>query len=1146
MVTQHDDHLRRLADASANFGFLLGVEPLLVRYGVGAERHLFDDPNVALFKMRQFLETVSHRVAAELALALPPHADLHLTVRSLRGAGVLVGDAYELAERVRRSGNRAVHRHLDDQREALACLKACFQLGGWFHQTLGFDAGDRPVAFVPPANPQYADPSELTDLRRDLERLRDDLAREQFDHRGALDAAAAEAAARQEAEALVAKTRADLDAAFALALETEQELARAQADHQARLDALRHQRAADGPPVGDLVARAIRASMRIKLSEAQTRAIIDEQLRAAGWEADSEQLRHSRGARPAPGRNMAIAEWPTSSGPADYVLFCGLAPVATVEAKPLSRNVAGDLEQAKRYSRDLQPRDGIDLSGGSWGPYKTPLVLATNGRAFLQQLRTESGLWFLDVRRRVNQPRPRRAWLTPEAVTELLRQDADRADRAISRDEGYPPRLRPYQRKALHKIEEALSQGVREMLVAMATGTGKTVTCLGLIERLLRNDRFKRILFLVDRLPLGEQVEEKFRNEIAHGNSTLSQIYDIATLSEPKVEATTRVHIATIQSMVKRLADHENGILVLDADLYDCVIVDECHRGYSLDRELSTIELEFRNEADYLSAYRRVLDHFDAVKVGLTATPAAHTTQIFGAPIFTYSYRQAVIDGYLVDHEPPRTIRTQFSTFGIHYDQGTEAQILDLETGQVELHELEDELNFDVDDFNRRVITPGFNASVCEQLAQEITPGDRGKTLIFCVNDAHADLVVDSLRSALTAVWGEIDTDLIVKITSKSDRPSELIRRFRNERIPQIAVTVDLLTTGVDIPQVDKLVFLRRVRSRILFEQMLGRATRLCPEIDKEQFYIYDAVGVYEALEPVTSMRPVIKSVDITAEQLAAELIAADEPEHLREIAEQLAARLQRRLLRLTPAARDAFTATTGRTPNDFIHQVLRQQDWREFVDVFRRNPDLALLVDKGTVLQPREAVIHDHDDTLIETVTTYSGTRDPSEYLRTFQAHIQSADASELVAVARETPWTLTHAQMSELLSGLEARGFTESALRAAVRETSGRDFAARMVGYIRHFADAAPLVAFEQRVDAAAASLLAENRDRWTPIRRSILARICATIKAHGYIDTELLNDGQFRQELGGYVRLNSMFDGDLTQVLDQLVRHIWADPA
>src|SRR5215217_1511659 len=134
-------------------------------------------------------------------------------------------------------------------------------------------------------------------------------------------------------------------------------------------------------------------------------------------------------------------------------------------------------------------------------------------------------------------------------------------------------------------------------------------------------------------------------------------------------------------------------------DQYDCIIVDECHRGYLLDRELSDTELGFRSFEEYISKYRRVLDYFDAVKIGLTATPALHTTEIFGAPVFTYSYREAVVDGYLVDHEPPIQINTQLSREGIVWKVGEQVSRYDAGKSQIDLFTTPDEIRIEVDGF---------------------------------------------------------------------------------------------------------------------------------------------------------------------------------------------------------------------------------------------------------------------------------------------------------------------------------------------------------------------------------------------------------------------------------------------------------------
>ena len=223
------------------------------------------------------------------------------------------------------------------------------------------------------------------------------------------------------------------------------------------------------------------------------------------------------------------------------------------------------------------------------------------------------------------------------------------------------------------------------MLLAMATGTGKTKTCIALIYRLLKVKRFRRVLFLVDRSALGEQAANAFKDTRMESLQTFADIVGIKELDEPKPDTDTAVHIATVQGMVQRALYPGEDEAPPAVDQYDCIVVDECHRGYLLDRELSDTELSFRSYDDYISKYRRVLDYFDAVKIGLTATPALHTTQIFGAPIFTYSYREAVIDGFLIDHEPPVQIKTALSTSGIVWRVGEEVEVYHAGHNQLDL-----------------------------------------------------------------------------------------------------------------------------------------------------------------------------------------------------------------------------------------------------------------------------------------------------------------------------------------------------------------------------------------------------------------------------------------------------------------------------
>ncbi|WP_237333943.1 DEAD/DEAH box helicase family protein, partial [Vibrio anguillarum] len=168
----------------------------------------------------------------------------------------------------------------------------------------------------------------------------------------------------------------------------------------------------------------------------------------------------------------------------------------------------------------------------------------------------------------------------------------------------------------------------------------------------------------------------------------------------------TKVHVATVQGLVKRIMYPSENASKPGVGQYDCIVVDECHRGYLLDRELSDTEIKFRDQKDYMSKYRAVIEYFDAFKVGLTATPAIHTVDIFGEPVFSYSYTEAVIDGYLVDHSPPVRIHTKLNTEGINYQVNEEVQVYDPQTQQLDLIHTPDELDFDVSDFNRKVIAP--------------------------------------------------------------------------------------------------------------------------------------------------------------------------------------------------------------------------------------------------------------------------------------------------------------------------------------------------------------------------------------------------------------------------------------------------------
>ena len=1125
--------------ASPNFGFLAAHDALLVNVAAKAERYCLEDPAGSLVKQRTLAELLAKAAAAYTGV-FDGGMDQASRVRALAAQGVVGAEVQALFDSVRRTGNDAVHDHRGTASAALHHLKLTRQIAVWYHRAFGRKPDFNLGPFVPPPDPE-ATGQEADALRDELARLRLSVAdlEGQVQDSKALTADQAERLA--EAEDRARKAYDEAEAAFELAEETEADRLR----FESEVEALRQGQTAEAKTTS--VDRAVAAGTKVELDEADTRVLIDDQLRSAGWEADTTELRYSRGTRPEKGRTLAIAEWPTDDGPADYVLFVGLTPLAVVEAKRESKDVPGDLGQARRYSQGYAVKSDEELpDGGPWDGYRVPFLFATNGRPYLKQIETKSGVWFRDARRPTNRGRALQAWYSPEGLVKLFEQDIAAAEEALKDDPVDLAWLRGYQRDAVRAVEEAIADGKTEALVAMATGTGKTRTALALLYRLVKTGRFRRILFLVDRTTLGEQAKDSFAEVGVEGALSFADIYDVKELGDVEVEPDTRLHIATVQSMTKRVLSPEDGDEVPAVDRYDCIVVDEAHRGYTLDREMSEAELSFRSEAEYVSQYRRVVEYFDAVRIALTATPALHTVEIFGRPVYQYSYRQAVIDGYLRDHLPPTRITTRLSDDGIHWDAGSEVTTIDTRTGELDLVTLPDDVDVDVEGFNRLVLTENFNRAVLGAIAQEIDPDLPGKTIVYCVTDAHADLVVELFKDALEAVWGEVRDDAVAKITGAADRPQRLIRRFKNEATPKIAVTVDLLTTGVDVPSVVNLVFLRRVRSRILFEQMLGRATRLAPDLygtgrDKEFFRVFDAVDVYSALQDYTDMKPVVVAPQITFEQLAGESTRVADPEHGYAIGEQIAAKLQRKKAALEENA-DGVQARTGMTPT-------------ELLDAARQGSDAAraILADLGvaryldTLRQERSQaqLLSEHEDEVTGVTTGYGGPGvRPEDYLESFGDWVASNanDIPALLAVTQR-PASLTRADLRSLALALDAAGFNELKLRTAWRETTNQDVAATIIGFVRSKALGSPLVPYADRVQAGLRRVLAAHD--WTTPQRMWLDRLAGQITANTVVDRAALDENPFHQD-GGYRKLNKVFGGRAEEVLTELQEAVWADAA
>lgn len=372
-----------------------------------------------------------------------------------------------------------------------------------------------------------------------------------------------------------------------------------------------------------------------------------------------------------------VGEYPLATGKADYVLIINGLLVGIIEAKKISKDPLSAIEQAKRYSR------GAFNGVGDWRGYRVPFLYSSNGES----------IYFLDVRQEHNLTRSISSFHTPSGLLELLNRNETTSNDWLSsnaiEENQY---LRPYQVEAIASIEKAIREGKRELLVAMATGTGKTFTIVSSIYRLLVSKRVKRVLFLVDRRALAAQAVRAFASFSTPNGKKFDQEYEVYSqrfkqedfgeeekfnskvlpnkyLTEPS-EIHTFVYVSTIQRMKLNLFGNNNNVILNDSEeserfrtklgmtntddsgdyefeddveqlpipihAFDLIISDECHRGY------------ITSENGY---WRRVLDHFDAIKIGLTATPAIHTLNLFREVVFRYSTEQVIADGYLVDYE---------------------------------------------------------------------------------------------------------------------------------------------------------------------------------------------------------------------------------------------------------------------------------------------------------------------------------------------------------------------------------------------------------------------------------------------------------------------------------------------------------------
>lgn len=868
-----------------------------------------------------------------------------------------------------------------------------------------------------------------------------------------------------------------------------------------------------------------------RLTEAETRQLIDQQLRDVGWEADTERLNNwTHQTEPKKGHNMAIAEWVLPNGyRADYVLFKGLEFYGIVEAKKWDQDIAGQMAQPKEYSKEVPFRSDYQLVSNEMGEYKVPFIYAANGRPYLKQYQEKSGIWFWDARNPKENAYALEEFHKPDDLAlKLTAKNKNEANNDLVNDDDYPKFAdRPYQVEAIQAIEDAIKDGKKRILLAMATGTGKTRTAISLMYRLLKHKRARRILYLVDRNSLGRQTANAIKdNKI--GMMSISSIYGLKELSDKVPDASTKIQIATVQGMIKRLFFGDDDSEKPSVGQYDFIIVDEAHRGYAEDKELSDKEYRFYNQEEYVSQYRRVVDYFDATAIGMTATPALQTTEIFGSPVYTYSYQQAVLDGYLVDHDAPIIIQTKLAKEGIHFKKGSEVDVFDQDGKTINREKLPDNMNFDVADFNHRVITRSFNKVVCDELVKRYldpTEPELGKTLIFAATDAHADMVVDLLKQAFKEQGRPVDDDAIEKITGSIRHSNQEIKNFKNETNPNIVVTVDLLTTGVDVPSITNIVFLRRVQSRILYEQMLGRATRLCSEINKDKFTIYDAVGIYKAMNKVTDMKPVVKNPGHDVHYFLGhkkDYFETKEDSHQYQV--DMSAAIERKIKRLDDKKKKEFERLAEVKSVDQWAGDLSKLTKDEFLKQWPKFEQL----DHITPARPKQFISNAPDEVVNVARGYGSGNEKPEDYINSFTNFVKNnVDAIPALQVIATRPKDLTFDELKDIKLKLEQNGFKEKDLQIAWKSAKHVQTTADIISFIRQVAVGSELVNHDARIRAAMDKVY--GLTDWSITQKKWLKRIENQLLSStvlGPSAEKAFDDNYYFKRQGGYKQIKKIF--------------------
>lgn len=566
---------------------------------------------------------------------------------------------------------------------------------------------------------------------------------------------------------------------------------------------------------------------------------------------------------------------------------------------------------------------------------------------------------------------------------------------------------------------------------------------------------------------------------------------------------------------------------------FDFICADECHRGYT------TAEL---------SLWRNTLDHFDAVKVGLTATPAAHTKAYFQDIVYKYEYSRAVREGYLVDYDAV-SIRSNVRMQGVFLKENEQIELIDPDTGSQKLDQLEDERDFDAAEVERSITAPESNRRILQEIKKyaeehEKTYGRFPKTLVFAVNDLPHTSHADQLVQQAVALFGRGES-FVRKITGRVDRPLQAIREFRNLEQPGVVVTVDLLSTGVDIPDLEYIVFLRPVKSRILFEQMLGRGTRKGEQHpDKSHFTVFDCfdgtlIAYFREATSITADPPLKPSRTVQ------EIIQDIWNNHDREYNIRcLSRRLQRIAKEMDGEGREMFELQ-GIADGDVARlaanlAVHLYNDFKGTMQLLRK-PELQKLLVNYPRRKRTFIVAPGYADTVSSQFLIRDGTGKelkPGDYLESFSQYVRENETKiEAIGILLNRPqgWgTDTLAELKKKLSSAPQR-FTVENLQKAHAAYYHKALA-DIISMVKKAAkEQEPLLTSEERVEQAFGRITGGKA--FTVAQFQWLERIKRHLIANLSIDKEAFEWSPVLSRAGGWIPANQVFDGKLEKLVQSL---------